>query len=62
MDAGLTGRDVVAALRAAGHGVDPTEILGSHARWETMMATVLSLMLRKGLITDEELAEELKKI
>ncbi len=60
--AGLTGRDVVAALRAAAHGVDPGDILGSSARWESVVAAVLSLMLRKGIITDEELAEELKKI
>jgi len=59
---GLTARDVLAALRAATHGVDSTELLGRHAKWEAMMAAVLSILLRKGLITEAELLEEMRKI
>ncbi len=57
----LTARDVVSALRAASHGVDASEILGPHARWESMVSTLLALLLRKGIITGEELIEELKR-
>ena len=57
-----TGQQVVEALRAAARGADPSELLGDHARWEALLAAVLSILLRKGVVTDEELAEELTKI
>ncbi len=58
----LTAADLVAALRAAAHGADAADILGANLRWEKMMAAVLSLLLRKHLILERELIEELKKI
>ena len=59
---GLTAADLVAALRAAAHGVDSTDVLGESLRWEKMMAALLTLLLRKHLILERELLEELKKI
>jgi type IV pilus assembly protein PilB len=61
-EGGLTVRDILAALRAAAHGVDSTETLGRHAQWEAMMAALLAILVRKGLITEEELLEEMRKI
>ena len=58
----ISAADVVAALRAAAHGVDSTDVLGESLRWEKMMAAVLTLLLRKHLILERELLEELKKI
>ena len=58
----ITAADVVAALRAAAHGVDSTDVLGESLRWEKMMAAVLTLLLRKHLILERELLDELKKI
>jgi type IV pilus assembly protein PilB len=61
-DAGLTARDLVAALRAVSHGADATEILGSNVRWEAMFSALLSVLLKKYLIADWEFVEEFKKI
>jgi type IV pilus assembly protein PilB len=58
----LTAADLLAALRAAAHGVDATDVLGENLRWEKMFAAILSLLLRKHLILERELIEELKKI
>jgi type IV pilus assembly protein PilB len=58
----LTARDLVSALRAVSHGADAAEILGEAPRWEPIVATLLSLMLRKGLIADWEFLEEYRKI
>jgi type IV pilus assembly protein PilB len=58
----LTAADLVAALRAAAHGVDSADMIGESLRWEKMMAAVLTLLLRKHLILERELMEELKKI
>jgi type IV pilus assembly protein PilB len=58
----LTAADVLAALRAAAHGVDSTDVLGETLRWEKMMAAVLTLLLRKHLLLERELLDELKKI
>jgi type IV pilus assembly protein PilB len=60
-DAGLTARDFVSALRATAHGADAAEVLGEHARWEPVVAALLSILLRKGLIADWEFVEELRK-
>jgi hypothetical protein len=60
--AGMTARDLVAALRAVYHGADANEILGKDARWEAMFAALLSVLLRKGLVADWEFVEELRKI
>lgn len=58
----LTARDLVAALRAVSHGADATEILGENARWESMFAALLSLLLKKHLIADWEFIEEFRRI
>jgi type IV pilus assembly protein PilB len=61
-DQDITAADLLSALRAAAHGADPGEVLGAELRWERMMAAVLALLMRKHLILDRELIEELKKI
>ncbi len=58
----LTARDFVSALRATAHGADASEILGDQVRWEPVVAALLSILLRKGLIADWEFVEELRKI
>ncbi len=60
--AGLTARDLIAALRAVCHGADPNEILGPNLRWEAVMAAMLSVLLKKGLVADWEFVDELRKI
>ncbi len=59
---GLTARDFVSALRATAHGADATEVLGEKPQWEPVVAALLSILLRKGLIADWEFVEELRKI
>ena len=58
---GLTTKDLVAALRAMSHGVDATEMVGKEVRWESLFAALLSLLLRKHLISDWEFIEEYEK-
>lgn len=59
----LTARDIISALRAVSHGADASEIWGDKPpQWEAMFATLLSLMLKKGLIADWEFVEEFRKI
>jgi type IV pilus assembly protein PilB len=57
----LTARDLVAALRAVARGVDAVEILGKPPQWEPIVAALLSVLLRKRLVADWELVEELTK-
>lgn len=57
----LTARDLVAALRAASHGADASDILGENIRWEAMFSALLSLLLKKHLIADWEFVDEFKK-
>jgi type IV pilus assembly protein PilB len=59
---GLTARDFVTALRASASGTDATEVLGENVRWEPVVAALLSILLRKGLIADWEFVEELRKM
>lgn len=59
---GLTARDLVAALQAICHGADPKEILGPSERMEAIVAALLSIMLRKGIVADWEFVDELRKI
>jgi type IV pilus assembly protein PilB len=58
----LTARDLVSALRAVAHGADASEILGEAPQWEPLVAAILSVLLRKGLVADWEFLEELRKI
>lgn len=59
-DQGLTARDLVKALKARADGRDTEDILGD-AKWETLFATMLSILLRKGLVADWEFVEEWQK-
>lgn len=59
---GLTARDFISALRATAHGADATEVLGDNVKWEPVVAALLSILLRKGLIADWEFVEELRKM
>lgn len=59
-DQGLTARDLVKALKARADGRDTQDILGD-ASWETLFATMLSILLRKGLVADWEFVEEWQK-
>ena len=61
-DEALTTKDLVAALRAVSHGADGRELLGGDVRWEALFAALLSLLLKKNLIADYELVEELRKV
>ena len=61
-DDGLTARDFISALRAHAHGADTADILGESPQWEPVVAALLSILLRKGLIADWEFVEELRKI
>jgi type IV pilus assembly protein PilB len=60
-ESNLTARDLVAALRAAAHGADATEVLGEDVKWERLFAALLSVLLKKHLISDWEFIEELTK-
>lgn len=57
----LTTHDLVAALRAVAHGAEPGETLGD-TRWESVVAALLTLLMKKQLITDWEFAETLAKM
>lgn len=56
----LTTRDLIQALDAHAQGKDVKNVLGG-AGWESLLATLLSLLLRKGLIADWEFVEEWEK-
>jgi type IV pilus assembly protein PilB len=53
--------DLIVALKALAQGTDASELLGDHVRWEAMLAALLSLLLKKHLISDREFMEEYKK-
>jgi len=57
---GLTGADLVRALLAKGQGAAVDDVLGG-ASWEVLCATILQLMLKKGLVADWEFVEAYKK-
>ena len=57
---GLTASDLVNALLARGQGAQVDDILGDD-RWELLFATLLSLLIRKGLIADWEFVEAWQK-
>ncbi len=58
----LTARDLISALRAVSHGADASEILGDEPQWEPIIAALLSVLLKKGIIADWEFIEEYRKI
>jgi len=53
--------DLIDALRAQAKGADASEVLGADVNWEKMFAALLSLLLKKHLITDWEFVRELKR-
>lgn len=60
--AGLTAKDLVAALYASAEGADVSDVLPDRDRkWERLVGALLAILLRKGLIADWEFVEELEK-
>jgi type IV pilus assembly protein PilB len=59
-DDALTTSDLVAALLARAQGADVSDVL-PNPKWETLLATLLTVLMRKGLVADWEFVEELKK-
>jgi len=64
---GLTSRDLVQALLRRAEGKDVGDLLSNQqglqdVQWETLFATLLSLMLKKGLIADWEFVEQWNKV
>ncbi len=57
----LTSRDLIQALLLHAEGKDVSAVLRD-AHWETLFATLLSLMLKKGLVADWEFVEEWTKM
>jgi len=56
----LTAADLVSALHARAEGKDVSEVIGKELGWERLFATMLTLLIRKGLIADWEFVDELK--
>ncbi len=54
-----TASDIVAALRAIAGGADPRQILPG-VRLESVLATVMALLLQKHLIADWEFVDEMR--
>lgn len=59
-DERLTTRDLILALDARAQGKDIKTVLDG-ATWESLFSTLLSLLLRKGLVADWEFVEEWEK-
>ena len=59
---GLTARDLIRALRARAEGADARAVLGEDVRWEPLFASLLSLLMRKGLIADWEFIDEFRRV
>jgi type IV pilus assembly protein PilB len=59
-DQALTATDFVHALLAKAEGADVSNVLPDDG-WETLVATLLSLMLKKGLIADWEFVDEVSR-
>lgn len=57
----LTSRDLVQALLLHAEGKDVSAVL-QDAKWETLFAALLSLLLKKGLVADWEFVEEWMKL
>lgn len=57
---GLTTRDLIHALHARAAGKDVSKVLPEEA-WEPVVATLLTILLRKGLVADWEFVDEWKK-
>ncbi len=58
----FTTRHVIAALRAAAKGRSAPQMLGGpEPNWQAVCAALIRILLRKGLLTDEDFAEELRR-
>jgi len=57
---GLTTRDLIHALQARAAGEDVSDVVPED-QWEPLVAALLSVLLRKGLIADWEFVDEWKK-
>jgi type IV pilus assembly protein PilB len=57
----LTARDLISALRAVSQGADAREILGEKVPLDAIVAALMSILLKKGLIADWEFVDELRK-
>jgi hypothetical protein len=60
IDEALTTSDLIAALLARAQGADVSDVF-PNVKWETLFATLLTVLMRKGLVADWEFVEELKK-
>lgn len=59
-EGGLTASDLVSALVARAQGADVSDVLPDQ-QWEVLFASLLTLLIRKGLLADWEFVEEWKK-
>ncbi len=59
-EGGLTASDLVSALLARAQGADVSDVLPDQ-QWEVLFASLLTLLIRKGLLADWEFVEEWKK-
>jgi type IV pilus assembly protein PilB len=57
----LSTRDIISALRASALGADATEILGRNPRWESAVATLMSVLLKKGVLDDADFVAAWRK-
>jgi len=60
VEGGLTASDLVSALLARAQGADVSDVLPDQ-QWEVLFASLLTLLIRKGLLADWEFVEEWKK-
>lgn len=58
---GLTTRDLIRALLLSAEGRDVSEVLPDQA-WQPLFATLLSILLKKGLVADWEFLDEWAKV
>lgn len=56
----LSAGDILSALMARTRGADVSDVLPDD-RWEGLFASLLSLLLRKGLISDQEFIDEVRR-
>lgn len=60
VERGLTTRDLIHALSARAAGEDVSDVLPDEG-WEPLVAALLSVLVRKGLVADWEFVDEWKK-
>jgi type IV pilus assembly protein PilB len=60
-DGGVSARDLLTALRAASR-TEGGEVLGDPPRWEPIVAALLSVLVKKGVVLDAEFMDEFKSL